>query len=121
MMSSCICLFKQKTAYEMRISDSSSDVCSSDLTEESSHGITKDFADKWCKKRSYETDFYRYTRISILASFSSYLRDLGIDSYIPKLPCYQPHTFIPYRSDARRVGKECVVRVDLGVRRFIKI
>src|SRR3546814_6184338 len=33
----CLCLdmffFKQKTAYEMRISDWSSDVCSSDLTE----------------------------------------------------------------------------------------
>src|SRR3546814_6570677 len=27
----CGCLFKQKTAYEMRISDWSSDVCSSDL------------------------------------------------------------------------------------------
>src|SRR3546814_2426293 len=26
-----VCLFKQKTAYEMRISDWSSDVCSSDL------------------------------------------------------------------------------------------
>src|SRR5690606_38360161 len=24
------------------------------------------------------------------------LRDLGIDSYIPKLPRYQPYTFIPY-------------------------
>src|SRR3546814_955045 len=33
-MSSCVlcfCFFKQKTAYEMRISDWSSDVCSSDL------------------------------------------------------------------------------------------
>src|SRR3546814_8896071 len=28
-----ICFFKQKTAYEMRISDWSSDVCSSDLCE----------------------------------------------------------------------------------------
>src|SRR3546814_8393384 len=28
-----ICFFKQKTAYEMRISDWSSDVCSSDLVE----------------------------------------------------------------------------------------
>src|SRR3546814_8890149 len=27
----CVCFFKQKTAYEMRISDLSSDVCSSDL------------------------------------------------------------------------------------------
>src|SRR3546814_4429063 len=30
-MSCCIVFFKQKTAYEMRISDWSSDVCSSDL------------------------------------------------------------------------------------------
>src|SRR3546814_2298027 len=29
----CFFLFKQKTAYEMRISDWSSDVCSSDLAE----------------------------------------------------------------------------------------
>src|SRR3546814_9191718 len=27
----CVCFFKQKTAYEVRISDWSSDVCSSDL------------------------------------------------------------------------------------------
>src|SRR3546814_3756411 len=32
MVSSCVFFFKQKTAYEMRISDWSSDVCSSDLT-----------------------------------------------------------------------------------------
>src|SRR3546814_6088442 len=30
-MSVCVLFFKQKTAYEMRISDWSSDVCSSDL------------------------------------------------------------------------------------------
>src|SRR3546814_2254334 len=30
---SCVLFFKQKTAYEMRISDWSSDVCSSDLLE----------------------------------------------------------------------------------------
>src|SRR3546814_9121288 len=32
-------LFKQKTAYEMRISDWSSDVCSSDLTDDSEVSI----------------------------------------------------------------------------------
>src|SRR3546814_2095580 len=32
-VSSCFFFFKQKTAYEMRISDWSSDVCSSDLLE----------------------------------------------------------------------------------------
>ena len=40
-------------------------------TEESSHGITKEFADKWCKKRSYETDFYR-TSSFIQEQFNSY-------------------------------------------------
>src|SRR3546814_14578768 len=33
MWSFCVFFFKQKTAYEMRISDWSSDVCSSDLTD----------------------------------------------------------------------------------------
>src|SRR3546814_3348281 len=33
--------FKQKTAYEMRISDWSSDVCSSDLHEEAAHRIAE--------------------------------------------------------------------------------
>src|SRR3546814_13476027 len=33
-MTVCFCFFKQKTAYEMRISDWSSDVCSSDLRGE---------------------------------------------------------------------------------------
>src|SRR3546814_9016963 len=38
------CFFKQKTAYEMRISDWSSDVCSSDLTTEYAvmAGVVKD-------------------------------------------------------------------------------
>src|SRR3546814_5939039 len=35
----CFFFFKQKTAYEMRISDWSSDVCSSDLTVESVEGV----------------------------------------------------------------------------------
>src|SRR3546814_8963118 len=34
----CCFFFKQKTAYEMRISDWSSDVCSSDLKSRSSRG-----------------------------------------------------------------------------------
>src|SRR3546814_17928359 len=33
----CVFCFKQKTAYEMRISDWSSDVCSSDLARERGH------------------------------------------------------------------------------------
>src|SRR3546814_7944522 len=34
----CLCFFKQKTAYEMRISDWSSDVCSSDLLKLTKRG-----------------------------------------------------------------------------------
>src|SRR3546814_1237455 len=34
----CFFFFKQKTAYEMRISDWSSDVCSSDLGRQQHHG-----------------------------------------------------------------------------------
>src|SRR3546814_6028801 len=33
MIANCFCFFKQKTAYEMRISDWSSDVCSSNLLD----------------------------------------------------------------------------------------
>src|SRR3546814_4558632 len=35
----CFFFFKQKTAYEMRISDWSSDVCSSDLLEAEGYGV----------------------------------------------------------------------------------
>src|SRR3546814_8492333 len=44
-----IFLFEQKTAYEMRISDWSSDVCSSDLSTQSSTPI---FASRWIKAGS---------------------------------------------------------------------
>src|SRR3546814_3247387 len=39
----CFFFFKQKTAYEMRISDWSSDVCSSDLMEEALPPMTSMF------------------------------------------------------------------------------
>src|SRR3546814_8334770 len=40
----CVFFFKQKTAYEMRISDWSSDVCSSDLPRQG-HGVFESFND----------------------------------------------------------------------------
>jgi integrase/recombinase XerD len=63
---------------------------------EISLGITKEFADLWGRKKFYESDAYQYSRIGFLAQFSSYLRDLGIQSYIPKLPPFPQSTFIPY-------------------------
>src|SRR3546814_3189638 len=41
----CVFFFKQKTAYEMRISDWSSDVCSSDLDFHGSVGYGQEFTD----------------------------------------------------------------------------
>jgi len=63
---------------------------------DTSLGITKDFADKWGEKNPNESDFNRYNRIGFLIQLSSFMRDTGIDSYIPKLPPIPHHTFIPY-------------------------
>jgi integrase/recombinase XerD len=64
--------------------------------KEKSYAITREFADKWSKKRPNESELYRYTRISILAQFSKYLCDNKIKSFVPKLPPYPASTFIPY-------------------------
>src|SRR3546814_9255787 len=83
--------FKQKTAYEMRISDWSSDVCSSDLDERLLHGASRD----------------------------QHLRD--VDLAVLEPPADDVHRrrhrsedharigpLIECRSEERRVGKECV-------------
>ncbi len=63
---------------------------------ETSAGITKEFAQTWGIKQLCESDLYQYTRVGVLAQFSSYLCDTGIISYIPKLPPPPKCTFIPY-------------------------
>src|SRR3546814_18136753 len=69
-----ICFFKQMTAYEMRISDWSSDVCSSDLQRTALATLTPNCA---AAPRADRPDANRATNA-------------------------------PYRSEERRVGKECV-------------
>src|SRR3546814_17988541 len=79
----CFFFFKQKTAYEMRISDWSSDVCSSDL---------------------------RRPRDRRGASWSP-CRCPGGSARCPRgaPPPRRPATTRPHeRSEERRVGKECV-------------
>ena len=63
---------------------------------ETSPGITKAFTGTWSQKRPNESDMNRYDRIRHLAQFSSYLCDLGIPSYIPRLPRHPNSTFTPY-------------------------
>ncbi|MBS7234230.1 tyrosine-type recombinase/integrase [Flavobacterium psychroterrae] len=65
-------------------------------TKETSSGITKEFAEKWSERLPNEGEFYRYRRVRLLAQFSSYLCDFGVQSYIPKLLPHPKSTFIPY-------------------------
>src|SRR3546814_8633295 len=74
--------FKQKTAYEMRISDWSSDVCSSDLLEE-----------KLASLRAMGIKFVNNTRVG---------RDVSLQEL------HERDGFDVVRSEERRVGKECV-------------
>src|SRR3546814_7921802 len=76
--------FKQKTAYEMRISDWSSDVCSSDLRES---GVTN-------RRSSPSADQSRWAS-------SNSLSDLLIQTA-------RRRPFSQLRSEERRVGNECV-------------
>src|SRR3546814_1414533 len=76
--------FKQKTAYEMRISDWSSDVCSSDLTP-ASQAFVADFQKKHGKPPENHA-WIEYIALKLLARAMEETK----------------------RSEERRVGKECV-------------
>src|SRR3546814_4900864 len=89
--------FKQKTAYEMRISDWSSDVCSSDLVQ---------------------PDHPLRAALNALDLVLTYgggdpvvdaYREIGAADCIPIYNALDAETHHPVsRSEARRVGKECV-------------
>src|SRR3546814_7671284 len=94
---SMVFLFKQKTAYEMRISDWSSDVCSSDLVDLVGRRIIIEQVPRadgdgiavaqWCGDFQIQLDL----RIVMLDRVACARRLTGIR-----------------RSEERRVGKECV-------------
>src|SRR3546814_4898768 len=81
--------FKQKTAYEMRISDWSSDVCSSDL------GVTITANSAWAMQMP---------RIDHGAGSATLRRRPRCDSTYSSTSRGMPRK----RSEERRVGKECV-------------
>src|SRR3546814_8350695 len=85
-LSCCVFFFKQKTAYEMRISDWSSDVCSSDLLSA--------LGDDAGSSPGGDTNILLIGLDSRKAMDGS---DLPAEFVTDKL-----------RSEERRVGKECV-------------
>src|SRR3546814_3475847 len=87
--------FKQKTAYEMRISDWSSDVCSSDLL-----GQPGDQGDQAAKHEGdQEADRLVFQRIGNIG-------DAGADGASGDRGGHRRAA--GKRSEERRVGKECV-------------
>src|SRR3546814_2349325 len=88
------CFFKQKTAYEMRISDWSSDVCSSDLS-----AARNRIRDAMTAGAGYRT--FRIPA-SARPTIPAVLRIVG--------PLREETVQIAFegRSEERRVGKECV-------------
>src|SRR3546814_11837796 len=99
--------FKQKTAYEMRISDWSSDVCSSDLEEwetEIAEGAADDVA-RLSATESHPEWIVRALRQSLVANGrpAAELEELlAADNLAPRV------TLVARRSEERRGGKECV-------------
>src|SRR3546814_3291088 len=92
-LSFCVFLFKQKTAYEMRISDWSSDVCSSDLGHVHRRIRGEALSARAVSRSAHGPSDPRSTpRVAALtrSSLRTVLRP--------------QHT----RSEERRVGKECV-------------
>src|SRR3546814_15202657 len=115
--------FKQKTAYEMRISDWSSDVCSSDLhffSRQDGQIYTVASIYRWFRKILYRAgishggigtgprihDFRHTFACHSLAQMSR----AGLDLYYS----------LPLDRKSVVEGKSVSVRVDLGGRRFLK-
>src|SRR3546814_15651154 len=106
---SCLFFFKQKTAYEMRISDWSSDVCSSDLKHPDD-----DRGEQAGKRQTGDR--------------AEFLADDGIDIIGMRLGQLHLHRALAGAGaeqsprDRKSVveGQRVSVRVDLGGRRIIK-
>src|SRR3546814_16684147 len=80
--------FKQKTAYEMRISDWSSDVCSSDLSSATIRNSTPP-----------DEGMLMTNDDLVLQTIEPVTHDLG---------GFKVHRTLPHRSEERSVGTACV-------------
>src|SRR3546814_2911464 len=83
--------FKQKTAYEMRISDWSSDVCSSDLQSKI----------YFAPNTSFDYTFIEFQKKTVAEATALWIGEF--DKLVANAG-----TPVIVRSEERRVGKECV-------------
>src|SRR3546814_8755908 len=100
--------FKQKTAYEMRISDWSSDVCSSDLYPVEA---IKAMARVCCGAEKHPTSTksgHRLGQQFERCDESAALAAMYTANHFPGVKAIIALTESGYRSEERRVGKECV-------------
>src|SRR3546814_8083822 len=95
--------FKQKTAYEMRISDWSSDVCSSDL--DAQYGISEAGDGRDFRIRGLAGYNFAGGRGNITVA-GEYNQEAGLTNFAR--PGKRLNSFFT-RSEERRVGKECVM------------
>src|SRR3546814_6369324 len=94
---SCFFFFKQKTAYEMRISDWSSDVCSSDLLL---RGEAVDHPGPLLPVRSPKLEPVPSSRPPLVVG--------GRSTHAVRRAARLAQGWLAVRSEERRVGKECV-------------
>src|SRR3546814_987986 len=104
-----MCFFKQKTAYEMRISDWSSDVCSSDLRDqETDEDLQLIFAPGsslgGARPKASVTDQHGHLSI---AKFPKESDDYSMETWEEIALRLAGQAGI--RSETRREGKECVM------------
>src|SRR3546814_4379678 len=98
--------FKQKTAYEMRISDWSSDVCSSDLDFERGESRQAVLARMQAAMTAYLAEAWEARAPGI--AVSSPQEALVMASVVEKETGVPGERRMVARSEERRVGKECV-------------
>src|SRR3546814_8749611 len=97
-------LFKQKTAYEMRISDWSSDVCSSDLTRNVELETALDTANGRVETVTSKVNKGLASN-GIVPTFSD---PSGTTTFKVRGVIDADYVAFNERSEERRVGKECV-------------
>src|SRR3546814_18368711 len=101
--------FEQKTAYEMRISDGSSDVCSSDLNIGRLGRGLGGGGKREGKQRQREQQTHVSSFRGAAARHPHNCRtDSPIESHAHRPPASARAPSAPRRSEERRVGNECV-------------